>query len=1061
MLDSPDPKVRLAAIPAIAELPPAEAAPLLRRLVADPDPDVRRAGVDAIEHLVPKDKDEAIKLYKPLVTDADAGRAIKSSRRQLSRLVEPPPTAAASATPPPAPPSRRLAAEGQGRVRRCRRGSRRGARPRPTAVDALVATSRRQTAQPANDDAAVKQVEQLATDDRRRRRRPPSRRRGRRRDGREDRRRPRPARARRPMPPRSSPTRRPRRRTRATAATDARTKSDAAAKKARDYAKAETDDPQMYVAAADAAIATGNLADAKHDLDKAAPCHGGEERAAIDYSYAPALRQDGDREKDPAAKRKLLEQAKQAYETFARTGSRLARPARHRSRDRDRRRAQGAGRTDARTRRSRSSRSPVARRSCRSTPRRESGPQCNDGLDNDGNGLIDCADPRVRRHRRLPRLRQRRRRSRRGVRRRQPDRPATAAAPAARSKHAARCGDGQLDPGEECDDGNTDRHRRVPVDAATPRAAATASSRRASRSATTATPSSGDGCARPARSSTAATASSSRGEQCDDGNDRRRRLQPDLPGRALRRRHRCSPARSATTATPSPATAAAPTCTIERCGDGIVADAEQNATTATTVSGDGCSATCTLESLRRRHRPDRPRRAVRRRQHDLRRRLQRHLPGRALRRRHRPVQPRRGVRRRQQRRRRRLQRDLQGRALRRRRRPGRRSASSATTATPSSGDGCSATCHEREVRRRHRPDRARRAVRRRQHRVDGDGCSATCQIETLRRRHRADVARRAVRRRQHRSTATAAARAAASRTCGDGIVADRPSSATTATPCRATAAARACKLERCGDGVVQAALGEQCDDGNTDLAAMAAARPARSRAAATASSQPGLGEQCDDGNTDNTDGCVAGCKLARCGDGFVEAGVEECDDGNTDGERRLQPDAARSSAAATASSRPGPRSPSIDFAVARDELHDAARSSSSRSTARSCCRRPATPGRCTCAPAAASTRSTITDPGRARLVVDGPNTFAVDYSGADQFLGWAVVDGPRRRAAATTIVVFEDPPGSALARATSLCAGGFAEDVPPQTVDATSSRCSSSATTATPTTPMAATTTAR
>ena len=41
------------------------------------------------------------------------------------------------------------------------------------------------------------------------------------------------------------------------------------------------------------------------------------------------------------------------------------------------------------------------------------------------------------------------------------------------------------------------------------------------------------------------------------------------------------------------------------------------------------------------------------------------------------------------------------------------------------------------------------------------------------------------------------------------------------------------------------------------------------------------GEQCDDGNALNTDGCVAGCQLARCGDGFRRNGAEQCDDGNT------------------------------------------------------------------------------------------------------------------------------------------------------------------------------------
>jgi cysteine-rich repeat protein len=40
-------------------------------------------------------------------------------------------------------------------------------------------------------------------------------------------------------------------------------------------------------------------------------------------------------------------------------------------------------------------------------------------------------------------------------------------------------------------------------------------------------------------------------------------------------------------------------------------------------------------------------------------------------------------------------------------------------------------------------------------------------------------------------------------------------------------------------------------------------------------------EQCDDGNQDNTDACLNDCKLARCGDGIVEKGVEACDDGNT------------------------------------------------------------------------------------------------------------------------------------------------------------------------------------
>jgi cysteine-rich repeat protein len=41
-------------------------------------------------------------------------------------------------------------------------------------------------------------------------------------------------------------------------------------------------------------------------------------------------------------------------------------------------------------------------------------------------------------------------------------------------------------------------------------------------------------------------------------------------------------------------------------------------------------------------------------------------------------------------------------------------------------------------------------------------------------------------------------------------------------------------------------------------------------------------EECDDGNQDNTDACLVNCKLAYCGDGYVQKGVEDCDDGNQD-----------------------------------------------------------------------------------------------------------------------------------------------------------------------------------
>ena len=44
-----------------------------------------------------------------------------------------------------------------------------------------------------------------------------------------------------------------------------------------------------------------------------------------------------------------------------------------------------------------------------------------------------------------------------------------------------------------------------------------------------------------------------------------------------------------------------------------------------------------------------------------------------------------------------------------------------------------------------------------------------------------------------------------------------------------------------------------------------------------------VGEECDDGNAENTDSCLNTCKLAICGDSFIEAGEEECDDGEANG----------------------------------------------------------------------------------------------------------------------------------------------------------------------------------
>ncbi|MBX3158848.1 MAG: DUF4215 domain-containing protein [Deltaproteobacteria bacterium] len=237
-----------------------------------------------------------------------------------------------------------------------------------------------------------------------------------------------------------------------------------------------------------------------------------------------------------------------------------------------------------------------------------------------------------------------------------------------------------------------------------------------------------------------------------------------------------------------------------------------------------------------------------------------------------------------------------------------------------------------------------------------------------------------------------------------------------------------CHLERadgCGDGTVQPELGEECDDGNV-AAGDGCGPTCKLETCGDGIVQPT--EQCDDGNTDDGDGCVAGCVLAACGDGFLAAGVEQCDDGNTaandgcgptceiercgDGIVQSGPAVTALELAwlATSCATPHP----ITFTIGGEPVLVA----------------EGDDGSCTCAPGARSV--TITDPAALARVVDGPNAFGVDFSGAGHFLGWALVT-VHTGATSTSVVVHEGVAGSALARAPALCAGGLDHDVAPQT----------------------------
>ncbi len=326
MLDSADPKRRLAAVPAVRALPPSERVPLLRRLIADPDREVRRAGVDAIETLAASpDKTPAIKLYKPLVHDADAVVRSKAAG-QLARLLPPPGPApkTAGTAPAPAPAPTPAAPDTLPKVQAAADQATAASaevKAQAEAVEVIAGDLATTLAGTTHNDVTIRNVEEFAknlgqaaakleatatkveeaaraTAD---------------------------AAGASPSPDAAKLVDQARTlaQTARGKATEARTKATDAEKQAKDYRKKWTGDPQIYIAAADTAIATGDLADAQKNLDKAARMLRalGERNAGLDYSYAQLYDKKAARTQDRAEKRKLLQQAADAYQRFAKNGT--------------------------------------------------------------------------------------------------------------------------------------------------------------------------------------------------------------------------------------------------------------------------------------------------------------------------------------------------------------------------------------------------------------------------------------------------------------------------------------------------------------------------------------------------------------------------------------------------------------------------------------------------------------------------------------------------------------------------------------------------------------------
>jgi cysteine-rich repeat protein len=115
--------------------------------------------------------------------------------------------------------------------------------------------------------------------------------------------------------------------------------------------------------------------------------------------------------------------------------------------------------------------------------------------------------------------------------------------------------------------------------------------------------------------------------------------------------------------------------------------------------------------------------------------------------------------------------------------------------------------------------------------------------------------------------------------CGDGIIGEGEQCDDTNLS-NGDSCLNTCQDARCGDGFIQSGV-EQCDDSNQTNGDGCSSICQTEGGAVCGDGIVQGNEQCDDDNASNTDACTNICKNARCGDGFVRAGVEQCDDGNT------------------------------------------------------------------------------------------------------------------------------------------------------------------------------------
>ena len=304
LLSAPETDARVAALEVIAAMPAAEALPLLRRALFDPEVAVRQAAVEELAGFAAADRDGVVTLGKAALRDPDPGIRARAGA-MLADLLEP-------LTPPAAAdlPVLRAAAD---EIHAARQTIVTAA----TELAANGATLVRAASATAGDEAAVAAVAKLLAEHERATTALDGHRKrievalGRAEEAAGD-----------APDPEAAALLEAARKDAGEAFWLVGEAEDAAlaiARKARTSVDSESSDATTIIAAAEASLAAGKLADARKDLDRAAKLlrAQGRDAGVLAYSYGELYDRQAARTRDAAERRRLLEDARRSFDSFA------------------------------------------------------------------------------------------------------------------------------------------------------------------------------------------------------------------------------------------------------------------------------------------------------------------------------------------------------------------------------------------------------------------------------------------------------------------------------------------------------------------------------------------------------------------------------------------------------------------------------------------------------------------------------------------------------------------------------------------------------------------------